>query len=209
MSQAPTDPPADTAEERAHSDVMIWVDLEMTGLNTQVHTIVEIAVIATDVDLTPLDAGIDLVVRAEDADLENIDPFVRTMHQRSGLLKAIEASDLSLLEAGARALDYVKQHVGPGIAPMCGNSIGMDRRFLDTYLPEFDQYLHYRSVDVSSIKELCRRWQPEAYAKRPSKRGSHRALDDIMESIAELQYYRGAIFDSGFITSPSRMSASE
>lgn len=195
MSHTETDAPDDAAEESAQTDVMIWVDLEMTGLDTRVHTIVEIAVIATDADLTPLDAGIDLVIRAEDADLDNIDPFVHTMHKRSGLLKAIEASEMSLVEAGGLALDYVKQHVGPGIAPMCGNSIGMDRRFLDAYLPEIDQYLHYRSVDVSSIKELCRRWKPEAYAKRPSKRGSHRALDDIMESIAELQYYRTAIFD--------------
>ncbi|MGB2756065.1 MAG: oligoribonuclease [Acidimicrobiia bacterium] len=183
-----------SADDSAPSEVMVWVDLEMTGLDVRTHTIVEIAIIATDADLKPLDDGLDLVIRAEDADLEHIDPFVYTMHKRSGLLKAIEASTTSLVDAGTAALEYVKGHVGPGIAPMCGNSIGVDRRFLDAYLPELDQYLHYRSVDVSSLKELCRRWKPAEYARRPSKRGSHRALDDILESIAELTYYRSVLF---------------
>lgn len=166
----------------------------MTGLEVQQHRIVEIAVIATDSELQPLDTGIDIVIGEADAALEAIDPFVLQMHHRSGLLSAIRESTVSLKDAGAQALEYVQSHVKAGVAPMCGNSIGVDRRFLDAYLPELDRYLHYRSVDVSSIKELCRRWMPETYSQRPDKRGSHRALDDILESIAELQYYRSAMF---------------
>jgi oligoribonuclease len=119
-----------------------------------------------------------------------MDDFVRTMHTKSGLLPAIEASTLSLADAGTQVLDYVRSHVGEGSSPLCGNSIGVDRRFLDRQLPELDQYLHYRSIDVSSFKELCRRWYPEVYRHRPAKAETHRALADVRESIAELRYYR-------------------
>jgi oligoribonuclease len=124
-----------------------------------------------------------------------MDDFVRKMHTKSGLLPAIEASTLSLEQAGEQVLEYFAARLpGPGTAPLCGNSIGVDRRFLDRYLAPVDQYLHYRSIDVSSIKELCRRWYPDAYKKRPDKKESHRALDDIRESIEELRYYRQAVF---------------
>jgi oligoribonuclease len=122
-----------------------------------------------------------------------MDDFVREMHTRSALLPAIEASDISLADAGATALDYVKGHVPAGVAPLCGNSIGVDRRFLHSQLPELDEYLHYRSIDVSSLKELCRRWYPAIYKGRPGKQETHRALDDVRESLAELRYYRGAM----------------
>src|SRR5687767_6697304 len=163
----------------------------MTGLDVVRDTIVEIAVLVTDVELEPLDDGIDLVVHQPPEALEAMDDFVRKMHTKSGLLPAIGASEVSLDDAGAAALAYVKQHVPePRTAPLCGNSIGVDRRFLDRYLPDLDGFLHYRSIDVSSLKELCRRWYPEAYKKRPGKAETHRALDDVRESIAELRYYR-------------------
>jgi len=172
------------------SDRLVWADLEMTGLDVARHRIVEIAVLVTDSALRPVDDGIDLVVHQPADALATMDGIVRTMHERSGLLAAVERSTVSLEVAGAEALAYVKRHVETGTAPLCGNSIGVDRRFLDRYLPELDAYLHYRSIDVSSLKELCRRWYPEVYARRPAKRGSHRALDDIRESIDELGFYR-------------------
>jgi oligoribonuclease len=122
--------------------------------------------------------------------LAEMDDFVREMHTRSGLLPAIEASDVSLEQAGARALEYLRGHVAAGVSPLCGNSIGVDRRFLHSQLPALDEYLHYRSIDVSSLKELCRRWYPDVYRDRPVKKETHRALDDVLESIAELRYYR-------------------
>jgi oligoribonuclease len=179
----------------AVTDPLAWIDLEMTGLDTAKHTIVEIAVIVTDAELVPADDGIDIVVHASPEQLDAMDDFVRKMHTRSGLLAEIEASDVSLDQAGVRALEYLAAHIPePGTAPLCGNSIGVDRRFLDRYLPAVDHYLHYRSIDVSSLKELCRRWYPDIYKRRPNKKESHRALDDIRESIAELQYYRAAMF---------------
>jgi oligoribonuclease len=173
------------------SDRLVWLDLEMTGLDVERHVIVEVAVLVTDDDLTPLDDGIDVIVHQPPSALAEMDDFVRKMHTKSALLPAIAASTTSLEEAGAAALDYVRRHVPTaGTAPMCGNSIGVDRRFLDHHLPELDRYLHYRSVDVSSFKEMCRRWYPEVYAKRPDKTETHRALADVRESIAELEYYR-------------------
>jgi oligoribonuclease len=183
------------ATHTGDAEYFIWLDLEMTGLDVGRHVIVEIAVLATDAALEPLDDGIDIVVHQPPEALAEMDDYVRTMHTKSDLLPAIEASTTTLDEAGTRALDYVRSHVpAPRTAPLCGNSIGVDRRFLDRQLPELDAYLHYRSVDVSSVKELCRRWYPEAYKKRPSKSETHRALDDVRESIAELRYYRDAIF---------------
>ena len=172
-------------------DRLVWLDLEMTGLDVRRHVIVEIAALVTDGALVELDDGIDLVVHQPPEALAEMDDFVRAMHTRSKLLPAIEASTLSLADAGAQALAYVQQHVpAAGTAPLCGNSIGVDRRFLDHQLPELDGYLHYRSIDVSSLKELCRRWFPAVYKRRPGKVESHRALSDVRESIAELRYYR-------------------
>ncbi len=177
-------PPAESAGR------LVWIDLEMTGLDPERHTIVEIAVLVTDSDLELVDEGIDLVVHATPEELDRMDDFVRTMHTKSGLLPQIEASELSLEAAGAQVLEYLAARVPANTAPLCGNSIGVDRRFLDRYLPAVDQYVHYRSIDVSSLKELCRRWNPAVHKGRPNKRETHRALDDIRESLEELRYYR-------------------
>jgi oligoribonuclease len=175
----------------AADDRLVWLDLEMTGLDVTRHVIVEIAALVTDGDLQPLDDGIDLIVHQPPSALAEMDDFVRKMHTRSGLVVEIEQSTLGLAEAGARAIDYIRAHVPEaGTVPMCGNSIGVDRRFLDHQLPELDRFLHYRSIDVSSLKELCRRWYPAVYRTRPSKAEEHRALADVRESIAELRYYR-------------------
>ncbi|MDQ1383908.1 MAG: oligoribonuclease [Actinomycetota bacterium] len=179
----------------ADDDSLVWLDLEMTGLDVEKHTIVEIACIVTNSDLEPLDEGIDIVIHQDAAALAQMDDFVRKMHTKSGLLPAISASTVSLDEAHAQTLAYVRSHVpAPGTAPLCGNSIGTDRRFLDRYMHDLDTYLHYRSIDVSSLKELCRRWYPEVYAKRPGKAEQHRALDDVRESLAELRFYRERLF---------------
>jgi oligoribonuclease len=173
------------------TDRLVWLDLEMTGLDVERHRIVEVAVLVTDSQLEALDDGIDLVVHQPPEAMAAMDDFVRKMHTKSGLLPEIERSTISLEAAGVQALEYVAQHVPePRTAPLCGNSIGVDRRFLHRYLHTLDEYLHYRSIDVSSLKELCRRWYPEVYAKRPGKAEQHRALADVRESIAELKFYR-------------------
>ncbi|MEW6475668.1 MAG: oligoribonuclease [Actinomycetota bacterium] len=178
------------------NEVLIWMDLEMTGLDVEHDTIVEIAVIATSATtLEPLDAGLSVVVAQPPGVLARMSDFVRQMHERSGLLAEIGTSGIPLEEAGRRVLEYIKGHVPePRTVPLCGNSIGMDRRFLARYLPEIEEHLHYRSIDVSSIKELCRRWYREAFAARPDKGEDHRALPDITASIQELRYYRETIF---------------
>ena len=173
------------------TEPLVWLDLEMTGLDVTRHVIVEIAALVTDAQLEPVDEGFDVVVHQPAEALAEMDDFVRKMHTRSGLVVEIEASTVTLADAGAAAIDYIRGHVPEaGVAPMCGNSIGVDRRFLDHQLPELDQFLHYRSIDVSSFKELCRRWYPAIYKKRPHKAETHRALADVRESIAELKYYR-------------------
>jgi oligoribonuclease len=173
------------------------MDLEMTGLDPARHAIVEIATLVTDDDLQVVAEGPDLVVHQPPEVLATMDDVVRKMHTKSGLLAAIESSTVSLADAGAATLDFIKSHVPePRTVPLAGNSIGMDRRFLAVYLPDVEQYLHYRSVDVSTVKELCRRWYPDVLAKAPDKAGGHRALDDIRESVEELRYYRSAIFRS-------------
>ncbi len=167
----------------------------MTGLDPATDVIVEIATIITDDELTIVAEGPDLVVHADDEALAAMAPVVRAMHTASGLIEQIRTSTLELADAGEQTLAFIKEHVAePRTVPLCGNSIGTDRRFLAAWLPEIEAHLHYRSVDVSSIKELARRWYPEALAKAPNKQGSHRALDDIRESIAELRYYREAVF---------------
>lgn len=178
--------------------MLAWMDLEMTGLEPDRHVIVEIATIITDDDLDIVAEGPEIVVHATDAELVEMDDYVTRMHTSSGLLDRIKASTVDLATAGAQTLEFIKAHIPePATVPLCGNSIGTDRRFLTAHLPEIETYLHYRSVDVSTIKELGRRWAPELVAGAPSKAGSHRALDDIRESIAELRYYREHLFDEG------------
>ena len=173
------------------------MDLEMTGLDHTSEVIVEIATLVTDDDLEVVAEGPDLVVHQPEELLLKMDPFVVEMHSRSGLLDQIKTSTISLEQAGAETLAFIKQHVPEArTVPLCGNSIGTDRRFLAAYLPEIEEYLHYRSVDVSSIKELVRRWYPEVLTQRGWKQGAHRALDDIRESISELRLYRSLVFNT-------------
>jgi oligoribonuclease len=175
--------------------VLVWMDLEMTGLDPAKDVIVEIATLVTDDELEIVAEGPDLVVHQPDEVLATMDPFVVDMHTRSGLLDQIRGSTISLADAGEATLAFIREHVPqPRTVPLCGNSIGMDRRFLDRYLPDIEQYLHYRSVDVSSVKELVRRWYPSVDAARGNKPGSHRALDDIRQSVEELRYYRAHVF---------------
>ena len=180
---------------RTMPSVLVWMDLEMTGLDHTSDVIVEIATLITDDDLNIVAEGPDLVVQASDGALAGMDPFVVDMHTRSGLLEQIKASELTLEEAGAATLKFIKDHVPePRSVPLCGNSIGTDRRFLAAYLPEIEEYLHYRSIDVSSVKELVKRWYPSVDKGRPQGKGSHRALDDIRASVAELVFYRDHVF---------------
>jgi oligoribonuclease len=171
------------------------MDLEMTGLDPARHVIVEIATIVTDDDLTIVAEGPDLVVHQPADAMARMDEVVRVMHTKSGLLPAIESSTTTLEEAGRATLEFIEQHVPePRTVPLCGNSIGTDRRFLAIYLPKIEEHLHYRSVDVSTIKELTRRWYPGALDAVPRKATAHRALDDIRESIDELRWYREHVF---------------
>lgn len=175
--------------------MLAWMDLEMTGLDPGRHVIVEIATLLTDDDLGLVAEGPDIVAQAAAAELDAMDDVVRRMHTGSGLLTAIESSTVSLEEAGRLTLEFLRTHIPQArTVPLCGNSIGTDRRFLAGYLPEVEGFLHYRSIDVSSVKELCRRWYPDVLAHAPAKGTTHRALDDIRESVAELRYYRSTIF---------------
>jgi oligoribonuclease len=183
--------------------MLAWMDLEMTGLDPAIHHIVEIATLVTDDELQVIATGPDLVISSTPAQLATMDSFVRDMHTRSGLLARIESSRTSLAEAGAVTLAFLKEHIPTKRSvPLAGNSIGTDRRFLALQLPEIEEWLHYRSVDVSTVKELCRRWYPAALAGAPSKRGAHRAMDDIMESVAELAYYRTHVFRDPTVAPP-------
>ena len=175
--------------------MLAWMDLEMTGLDPERHVIVEIATIVTDDELAIVAEGPDLVVHATEAELAEMDEVVVQMHTESGLLDRIRTSELSLADAGDQTLAFLREHIPDArTVPLCGNSIGTDRRFLAAHLPAIEDHLHYRSVDVSTIKELGRRWAPDIVKQAPSKAGSHRALDDIRESIEELRYYRTALF---------------
>ncbi len=175
--------------------MLVWMDLEMTGLDHTSDVIVEIATIITDDELQIVAEGPDLVIHQPDEVLARMDPFVVEMHTKSGLLDQIKASDVSLAAAGDATLAFIREHVPePATVPLCGNSIGTDRRFLAAYLPDIENHLHYRSIDVSSVKELVKRWYPTIDADRPRGHGSHRALDDIRESIKEMQYYRERVF---------------
>ncbi len=190
--------------------MLVWMDLEMTGLDHTVDVIVEIATIITDDDLEIVAEGPDLVIHQPDEVLARMDPFVVEMHTRSGLLDLIKASAVSLDDAGAATLEFIKEHVPePGSVPLCGNSIGTDRRFLAAYLPDIENHLHYRSIDVSSVKELVKRWYPDIDTARPRGQGSHRALDDIRESIREMAYYREHVFvDPATVTAPTAPTVS-
>ena len=175
--------------------MLAWMDLEMTGLDPSRHVIVEIATLITDDELNLIAEGPDLVVHASAAELTEMDDFVTTMHEKSGLLDQIKASTISLEEAGKQTMAFLQEHIAESrTVPLCGNSIGTDRRFLALHLPEIEEFLHYRSVDVSTIKELARRWYPDTVARLPRKDGGHRALDDIRESLDELKYWRSAVF---------------
>jgi oligoribonuclease len=165
----------------------------MTGLDLDADELVEIAVVVTDYDLRPLDAGFQIVIKPDASALEHMSEFVRDMHAKSGLLDEIP-NGVSVADAEFQALEYIQRFVPQGKAPLAGNTIGTDRMFLAKYMPRIDRWLHYRSVDVSSIKELARRWYPRAYIHAPVKGGGHRALADILESIRELAYYREAVF---------------
>ena len=167
----------------------------MTGLDPLVDVIVEIATLITDDELNIVAEGPDLVIHQPAEVLAKMDPFVVEMHTKSGLLTAITSSTTTLEEATAQTLTFIKQHVPEaGTVPLCGNSIGTDRRFLAKYMPEIENYLHYRCVDVSSIKELAKRWYPKVVMNRNAKSGLHRALDDVKESLRELSFYRENLF---------------
>ncbi|WP_314147316.1 oligoribonuclease [uncultured Leifsonia sp.] len=176
------------------SDRLVWIDCEMTGLDLEVDELVEIAVVITDFDLNVLDPGLSIVIKPDASALENMSEFVREMHTTSGLIEEIP-NGKSLAEAEYEVLEYVLKFApGARSAPLAGNTIGTDRMFLAKYMPRLDNHLHYRNVDVSSIKELARRWYPRIYFNAPAKNGGHRALADILESIRELDYYRSAAF---------------
>ncbi|WP_235950355.1 oligoribonuclease [Phycicoccus flavus] len=180
--------------DRALSDRIVWIDCEMTGLSLEADALVEVAALVTDFELTVLGDGVDVVVRPPDAALAQMGDFVRRMHTTSGLLEEL-AAGTTLEEAEARVLDYVREWVPEaGKAPLGGNTVATDRAFLARDMPGLESHLHYRIIDVSSIKELSRRWYPRAYFSAPTKSGGHRALADIRESIAELRYYREAVF---------------
>ena len=177
------------------TDRLVWIDCEMTGLDLGKDAIIEIAALVTDGELNVLGSGVDLVIHADDAMLDSMIDVVRDMHARSGLTEAVRASTLSVGDAEQAVLDYIKQWVPePRTAPLAGNSIATDRSFIVRDMPALDAYLHYRMVDVSSVKELCRRWYPRIYHAQPGKGLSHRALADIRESIRELAYYRRTAF---------------
>lgn len=171
------------------------MDLEMTGLEPERHVIVEIATLLTDDQLNVLAEGPDLVLHASPEQLAEMGAFVTEMHTKSGLIDEIARSTISVTQGETQTLDFLKSHISePRSVPLCGNSIGTDRRFLQEYMPTLEAFLHYRNVDVSTIKELARRWNPEVLAAMPEKESAHRALDDIKESISELVHYRATLF---------------
>ncbi|EME52699.1 oligoribonuclease [Rhodococcus sp. GXMU-t2271] len=176
-------------------DKLVWIDCEMTGLRIDSDQLIEIAALVTDSDLNVLGDGVDIVIHADDEALAAMPDVVTEMHERSGLTEEVRKSTVSVAEAEKMVLDYIRAHVPEaGTAPLAGNSIATDRGFIARDMPELDAYLHYRMVDVSSVKELCRRWYPRIYFGQPAKGLSHRALADIKESIRELRYYRRTAF---------------
>jgi len=174
---------------------LIWIDCEMTGLSLETDALVEIAVLVTDSELNVIGEGVDVVIHATDGQLEDMNDFVREMHTNSGLIAEIP-NGIPMAAAEAKIIAYLESaSTVAGKSPLAGNSVGVDRSFIDRDMPSLSAYLHYRTIDVSSIKELARRWYPKAYFNAPAKTGNHRALGDIQDSIAELAYYRSAIFN--------------
>lgn len=178
----------------AVNERLVWIDCEMTGLDVGSDLLIEVAALVTDADLNILDDGVDVVIGATAAELERMPDVVREMHAASGLTEEVLRSTVTTQQAQEQLLTYLRQHVEPGKAPLCGNSIATDRGFLARDMKELDAFLHYRMVDVSSVKELARRWYPRAYFQSPKKNGGHRALADIHESVRELVYYRSTVF---------------
>ncbi|MGM0384948.1 MAG: oligoribonuclease [Actinomycetota bacterium] len=175
-------------------DAIVWIDCEMTGLDAGADALIEVAVVVTDSELNAVDSGIDVVIAPPPAALDSMVDIVRQMHTSSGLLDELEHG-LTMEEAQRQVMAYLRRHVpNSGKVPLAGNSVGTDRVFLERNMPEVVSHLHYRVIDVSSIKELARRWYPRAYFASPDKTGGHRALADILESIAELRYYRAVLF---------------
>ncbi|MFC7493926.1 MULTISPECIES: oligoribonuclease [unclassified Nocardioides] len=176
------------------NDRLVWIDCEMTGLDLRVDALIEVAVLVTDFDLNVLGQGVDIVVKPPAEAVDQMGDFVRDMHEKSGLLRELDLG-VSLDEAEERALAYIKEYCPEGSRPpLAGNTVATDRAFLARDMPTLETFLHYRIVDVSSVKELSRRWFPRAYFQAPAKGGNHRALADIQESIEELRYYRDAVF---------------
>jgi oligoribonuclease len=176
------------------SDLLVWIDCEMTGLDIAIDELVEVAVVITDYDLVAVDPGFSIVIKPDQSAFDNMGDFVTNMHKESGLLEEIP-NGVALADAEYAVNEYILKFVPtPQTAPLAGNTIGTDRTFLAKYMPRVDAHLHYRSIDVSSIKELSRRWFPRVYFNAPTKDGGHRALADIRESIRELEYYRKAVF---------------
>jgi oligoribonuclease len=176
------------------ADRLVWIDCEMTGLDLAVDELVEVAVVITDYDLVPIHPGLTIVINPDKSALDNMGDFVRNMHTESGLITEIPGG-VSLADAEYAVLEYILEYIpNAASAPLAGNTIGTDRAFLAKYMPRVDNHLHYRSIDVSSIKELSRHWFPRVYFNAPAKNGGHRALADILESIRELDYYRKAVF---------------
>jgi len=173
---------------------IIWMDMEMSGLNPETDRILEIAVLVTDGDLKVVAEGPNLVLRQSDEVLDAMDEWNTRHHAQSGLTKRVRESTIDESQASQALLGFLSLHTEKNKAPLAGNSIHQDRRFVARYLPDVEDWFHYRNIDVSTIKELARRWYPKEYAARPTKKGSHRAMDDLMESIEELNYYRASLF---------------
>jgi oligoribonuclease len=191
---------------------LVWVDCEMTGLDLRRDALIEVAVIVTDAELAALDDGVDVIIHVDDDVLETMLPMVREMHDASGLTDAVRTSTITLGDAEHVVLEYVKTHVSdPRTAPLCGNSIATDRAFLARDMPALDEHLHYRMIDVSSLKELAKRWYPRVYQSQPEKGLAHRARADIRESILELAYYRRTLFvpPPGPTSDEARVAANE
>ena len=201
-----------TPDTPAKDDRLVWIDLEMTGLDVDKHVIVEVAALITDAHLNILGEGVDLVVHTSEDNLAHMDDFVTKMHATSGLTEQIRSTTVTIDEAEDAVLALIAEHCHPEHpAPLAGNSIATDRAFIQKYMPRLDAALHYRMVDVSSVKELARRWFPKAYYQQPAKGMSHRALADIVESIRELEYYRRSVFVEvpGPTTEEARQAAAD
>uniref|UniRef100_A0A2C9JJU4 Exonuclease domain-containing protein n=1 Tax=Biomphalaria glabrata TaxID=6526 RepID=A0A2C9JJU4_BIOGL len=183
-------------ESLSKNTPIIWIDLEMTGLDVDKDRIIEIACLVTDGDLQLIAQGEDLVIHQSDEILNNMGEWCTNQHGQSGLTEAVRKSQISTAEAERRILDFLRKHTEERTCPLAGNSVYMDKLFLEKYMPSLTQHLHYRIIDVSTVKEICRRWYPQNYESAPIKKSSHRAMDDILESVEELKYYRSTIFKS-------------